>query len=117
METQSCLKNPHGQGSLVGYSSWSHTESDTAEQLSTAQHEHVRGNGEKATAAIHGVQCGVLGRVWTVTLDLPTNFLKPLFPNESIPPPPHTHLGLPEQVTTKHLVNRRSYTLGLLGLG
>ena len=41
METQSCLKNPHGQGSLVGYSSWSHKESDTAEQLSTAQHRYL----------------------------------------------------------------------------
>ena len=27
-----------GQGSLVGYSPWGHKESDTAEQLSTAQH-------------------------------------------------------------------------------
>ena len=28
----SCLENPHGQGSQVGYSSWSHKESDTTEQ-------------------------------------------------------------------------------------
>ena len=56
MATQSCLKNPHGQGSLVGYSPWSHKESDTAERLSTAQHDQVRGNWEKATAAIHIVE-------------------------------------------------------------
>ena len=32
------LENPHGQRSLVVYSSWDHKELDTAEQLSTAQH-------------------------------------------------------------------------------
>ena len=32
----SCLKNPHGQRSLVGYSPWSRQESDTTEWLSTA---------------------------------------------------------------------------------
>ena len=32
----SCLENPHGQSSLVGYSPWTHSkESDTTEQLST----------------------------------------------------------------------------------
>ena len=31
----SCLKNLHGQRSLVGYSPWDHKESDTTEQLST----------------------------------------------------------------------------------
>ena len=34
----SWLENPHGQKSLVGYSPWGHKESDTTEQLSTAQH-------------------------------------------------------------------------------
>ena len=34
----SCLKNPHGQRSLVGYSPWGYEESDTTEQLGTAQH-------------------------------------------------------------------------------
>ena len=29
----SCLKNPHGQRSLAGYSSWGHKESDMTEQL------------------------------------------------------------------------------------
>ena len=29
----SCLENPHGQRSLVGYSPWSHKESDTTERL------------------------------------------------------------------------------------
>ena len=27
----SCLENPHGQRSLVGYSPWGHTELDTTE--------------------------------------------------------------------------------------
>ena len=31
----SCLENPHGQRSLVGYSPWDRKESDTPEQLST----------------------------------------------------------------------------------
>ena len=34
----SCLGNPHGQSSLVGFSPWGCKETDTAEQLSTAQH-------------------------------------------------------------------------------
>ena len=33
----SCLENPHGQRSLVGYSPWGHKESDMTEQLSKAQ--------------------------------------------------------------------------------
>ena len=35
----SCLENPHGQRSLVGYSPWGRKESDMTEQLSTAQRE------------------------------------------------------------------------------
>ena len=33
----SCLENPHGQRSLVGYSPWGHKELDVTERLSTAQ--------------------------------------------------------------------------------
>ena len=33
----SCLGNPRGQRSLVGYSPWGHRESDRTERLSTAQ--------------------------------------------------------------------------------
>ena len=33
----SCLENPHGQRSLVGYSPWSRTESNKTERLITAQ--------------------------------------------------------------------------------
>ena len=33
----SCVENPHGQRSLVGYSPRGHKESDTTERLSTAQ--------------------------------------------------------------------------------
>ena len=36
----SCLENPHGQRSLVGYSPWGHKESDMTEQLSTHIHTH-----------------------------------------------------------------------------
>ena len=31
----SCLKNPHGQRSLAGYSPWGHKESDMTEELSS----------------------------------------------------------------------------------
>ena len=31
----SCLENPHGQRSLVGYSPWGHKKSDMTERLST----------------------------------------------------------------------------------
>ena len=34
----SCLENPHGQRSLVGYSLWGRKELDMSERLSTAQH-------------------------------------------------------------------------------
>ena len=37
----SCLENPRGQRSLVGYSPWGHKKSDTTERLSTAQHINV----------------------------------------------------------------------------
>ena len=36
----SCLENPHGQRSLLGYSPWCHKELDVTERLSTAQHTH-----------------------------------------------------------------------------
>ena len=35
----SCLENPHGQRSLVGYSPWGRKESDMTEKLSIAQHK------------------------------------------------------------------------------
>ena len=34
----SCLENPHGWKSLVGYSPWGHKESDTTERLNRAHH-------------------------------------------------------------------------------
>ena len=34
----SCLENPHGQKSLVGYSSWGHKESDITERLTLTFH-------------------------------------------------------------------------------
>ena len=37
----SCLENPHEQRSPMGYSPWGCKESDTTEQLSTAQHNTV----------------------------------------------------------------------------
>ena len=33
-----CLENPHGQRSVASYNPWDRKESDTTEQLSTAQH-------------------------------------------------------------------------------
>ena len=33
----SCLKNPHGQRNLAGYSPWGRKELDTTERLNTAQ--------------------------------------------------------------------------------
>ena len=36
----SCLEKPHGQRSLVGYTSWSRKESDMTEQLSKAQRKY-----------------------------------------------------------------------------
>ena len=36
----SCLENPHGQRSLVGYSPFSHKELEMTKRLSRAQHSH-----------------------------------------------------------------------------
>ena len=36
----SCLENPHGQRSLVGYSPWGHKELDMTEWLSCAEWQH-----------------------------------------------------------------------------
>ena len=38
----SCLENPHGQRSLVGYSPWGCKELDTTERLSTAQSNETK---------------------------------------------------------------------------
>ena len=35
----SCLENPHGERSLVGYSPWGHKESEMIEQLCTQHKE------------------------------------------------------------------------------
>ena len=43
----SCLENPHGQRSLVGYSPWDHKESDTTEST-----YHARMEG-KSTSGRH----------------------------------------------------------------
>ena len=37
----SCLENPHGQRSLVGYSPWDHKDLCMTEQLSTYTHTHT----------------------------------------------------------------------------
>ena len=36
----SCLENPHRKRSLADYSTWDHKESDTMEQLNTAQNSN-----------------------------------------------------------------------------
>ena len=38
----SCLKNPHGQRSLEGYSPWGHKESDMSEQLRTGSPKDIQ---------------------------------------------------------------------------
>ena len=43
----SCLENPHGQGSLAGYSPWGGKESDLTERLSTAQHFKIKNENRK----------------------------------------------------------------------
>ena len=44
----SCLENPHGQRSLVGYNPRGHKDSDTTERLSAAQHTtRYRGREER----------------------------------------------------------------------
>ena len=40
----SCLENPHGRRSLVGYSPWGHRESDTTERLSAHRHTSSKTN-------------------------------------------------------------------------
>ena len=40
----SCLENPHGQRSLLGYNLWVHQESDMTERLNTAQQYSMCGS-------------------------------------------------------------------------
>ena len=49
----SCLENPHGQRSLVGYSPWGHKESGMTEQLSTAQQSGLRITEPSAHLSAH----------------------------------------------------------------
>ena len=52
------LENPHGQGSLEGYSPWDHKELDMTEQLSTRKYyiviKYINNRGK-------GIQRGVYG--------------------------------------------------------
>ena len=49
---ESCLENPPGQMSLVGYSPGGRNESDTSQQLSTAQqHTHTAADTDTDTDA------------------------------------------------------------------
>ena len=48
----SCLENPHGQRSLVGYSPWGCKESDTTERLSTALYRYYKIKIKKAAVPL-----------------------------------------------------------------
>ena len=50
----SCLENPHGQRSLVGYSLWGHKESDTSTS-------HLP-DGETFLSGVWGLECRQGGR-------------------------------------------------------
>ena len=43
----SCLENPHGQRSLVGYTPWGHKDSDTTDRLSARTHTSIDREVEK----------------------------------------------------------------------
>ena len=38
----SCLENPHGQRSLVGYRAWGHKQSDMTERLTLSLFQHFQ---------------------------------------------------------------------------
>ena len=61
----SCLENPHGQRSLAGYSPWDCKESETIEQLSTAQHNPL---GYEGGGHMNGIS-GFIRREDTCTSD------------------------------------------------
>ena len=61
----SCLENPHGQRSLMGYSPWGRKESDTTEHLSTQTHSHF----------VSHFSAGHLGAVREVTFTLSSSHL------------------------------------------
>ena len=49
----SCLENPHGERSAVGYSPWGRKDSDTTEWLSTGQNElQLQILGESASISL-----------------------------------------------------------------
>ena len=50
----SCLENPHGQRSLMGYSPWGSKESDTTEGLSITQHSTAQhSTGEMSFSLVY----------------------------------------------------------------
>ena len=60
----SCMENPHGQRSLVGYSPWGHKESDTTEWLSTHTHKYpVKGFTNHSIEKVHGTSLQTLGKI------------------------------------------------------
>ena len=62
----SCLENPRGQRSLVGYSPWSCKETDTTEQLST------HGWNRSLNCSITGHQVGSSTFLLCVYINLPS---------------------------------------------
>ena len=61
----SCLENPHGQRSLAGYSPLDHKQSDTTEQLSTAQHRHLKSlKLSKVALIVSYLQTGLININW-----------------------------------------------------
>ena len=53
----SCLEDPHGQRSLVGYSPWGSKELDMTAQLSTAQDVHVHARSHLHLVRVQRCAC------------------------------------------------------------
>ena len=58
----SCLENPNGQKSQVGYSPWGHKESDMIERLNTTQHKllGLTGGSDSTESACNARDLGLI---------------------------------------------------------
>ena len=103
----SCLVNPHGQRSLVGYSPWGHKESDMTEWLSTAQSLfHFSYYKDSTPKTPQTELVGVyMGRVFWMTIERCCSKFKCLLTSSSGSPYPRIY---PTEVYTKVLKNVHS---------
>jgi len=72
----SCLENPHGQRTLVGYSPWRHKELDTTEWLSTWTLSGSSFTASQIVVVVQSLSCvWLFETLWTTALQASLSFV------------------------------------------